>query len=105
MAFVHQKPLQTVMCVRLDVWIERKWSKDGGGDKKRLMTNKAICNRSLHSDFPSLGKIKVTDINQDRKSPRIHSRIERIRKQKHTEDFIEISEVQDLEWISTCVEI
>ena len=41
---------------------------DGDGDQKRLMTNKANCTCSIHSDFPSLGKIDVTDINQDEKA-------------------------------------
>ncbi|KAE8646628.1 hypothetical protein Csa_023588, partial [Cucumis sativus] len=44
-----------------------------GGDKKRLMMNKAICNLSIYIDFPSLGKTEVPNINQDKKSLRIYS--------------------------------
>ena len=44
-----------------------------GGDKKRLMTNKATCNRSIYIDFPSLGETKVAKINQDKKNLRIYS--------------------------------
>lgn len=46
----------------------------GVGDKKRLTTTKAICNRSIHTDFPSLGEIEVTDINQDKNSLRIYNK-------------------------------
>lgn len=75
------------------------------------MTNKAICNHSIHNDFPSLGKIEATAINQSRvkrKEKPKNSQPEgeednearRIRAQKHTEDFKESSGVQDLVWIS-----